>query len=82
MTSINAQSLITAISHPVAPYSTGFCFRRLSAIAECDSVFEDVGAAGYYIREAGYRLESVLLTVQGDSAAASPHSGFGENEIE
>ncbi|WDD36042.1 hypothetical protein PQG02_32085 (plasmid) [Nostoc sp. UHCC 0926] len=32
-----------------------------------DSVFEDLGAAGYYIREAGYRLESVLLTVQGDS---------------
>lgn len=32
-----------------------------------DSVFEDLGAAGYYIREAGYRLESVLKTVQGDS---------------
>jgi hypothetical protein len=31
-----------------------------------DSVFEDLGAAGYYIREAGYRLESTLLTVQGD----------------
>ncbi|MEH2131421.1 MAG: hypothetical protein V7K86_12455 [Nostoc sp.] len=32
-----------------------------------DSVFEDLGAAGYYMREAGYRLESVLKTVQGDS---------------
>ena len=31
-----------------------------------DSVFEDLGAAGYYMREAGYRLESVLQTVQGD----------------
>ncbi|MCW5318938.1 hypothetical protein GTQ43_37035 [Nostoc sp. KVJ3] len=31
-----------------------------------DDVFEDIGAAGYYMREAGYRLESVLLTVQGD----------------
>jgi hypothetical protein len=29
-----------------------------------DSVFEDLGAAGYYIWEAGYRLESVLMTVQ------------------
>jgi hypothetical protein len=28
-------------------------------------VFEDLGAAGYYIREASYRLESVLKTVQG-----------------
>ncbi|MGH7998548.1 MAG: hypothetical protein ACREPR_03735 [Brasilonema sp.] len=37
-----------------------------------DSVFEDLGAAGYYIREAGYRLESALLTVQGD----------GEDEVE
>ncbi|MEH2207832.1 MAG: hypothetical protein V7K53_27815 [Nostoc sp.] len=32
-----------------------------------DSVFEDLGAAGYYMREAGYRLELVLKTVQGDS---------------
>jgi len=31
-----------------------------------DSVFEDLGAAGYYMREAGDRLESVLKTVQGD----------------
>lgn len=31
-----------------------------------DSVFEDLGAAGYYMREAGYRLESALKTVQGD----------------
>ncbi|MBW4672656.1 MAG: hypothetical protein KME52_00975 [Desmonostoc geniculatum HA4340-LM1] len=37
-----------------------------------DSVFEDLGAAGYYIREASYRLESVLETVQGD----------GETEVE
>lgn len=37
-----------------------------------DSVFENLGAAGYYIREAGYRLESALLTVQGD----------GEDEVE
>lgn len=37
-----------------------------------DSVFEDLGAAGYYMREAGYRLESVLKTVQGD----------GETEVE
>lgn len=47
-----------------------------------DSVFEDLGAAGYYVREAGYRLESVLMTVQGDSAASSPHPGTGETEIE
>ncbi|WP_206756968.1 hypothetical protein [Tolypothrix sp. FACHB-123] len=47
-----------------------------------DSVFEDLGAAGYYIREAGYRLESVLLTVQGDSAASSPDPETGESEIE
>lgn len=31
-----------------------------------DSVFEDLGAGGYYLRKAGYRLESVLKTVQGD----------------
>ncbi len=37
-----------------------------------DDVFEDIGAAGYYMREAGYRLESVLKTVQGN----------GDTEIE
>jgi hypothetical protein len=37
-----------------------------------DSVFEDLGAAGYYIREAGSRLESAIKTVQGD----------GEDEVE
>ncbi|QKQ75184.1 hypothetical protein [Nostoc sp. TCL240-02] len=37
-----------------------------------DSVFEDLGAAVYYMREASYRLESVLQTVQGN----------GETEIE
>ncbi|MEA5554389.1 hypothetical protein VB713_25990 [Anabaena cylindrica UHCC 0172] len=37
-----------------------------------DSVFEDLGAAGYYLREAGYCLESVLKTVQGN----------GEDEVE
>ena len=47
-----------------------------------DSVFEDVGAAGYYIREAGYRLESVLMTVQGDSAGSASDAESGENEIE
>ncbi|MEA5507504.1 hypothetical protein VB735_31305 [Halotia wernerae UHCC 0503] len=47
-----------------------------------DNVFEDLGAAGYYIREAGYRLESALKTVQGDSAASSSHPGTGETEIE
>jgi hypothetical protein len=29
-------------------------------------VFEDLGAAGYYIRFAGYRLESALKTAQGN----------------
>ncbi|WP_375515591.1 hypothetical protein [uncultured Nostoc sp.] len=43
-----------------------------------DSVFEDLGAAGYYMREAGYRLESVIQTVQGDSDVRAS----GETEIE
>ncbi|MBD2245205.1 MULTISPECIES: hypothetical protein [unclassified Nostoc] len=43
-----------------------------------DSVFEDVGAAGYYLREAGYRLESVLQTVQDDSGVRASE----ETEIE
>lgn len=43
-----------------------------------DSVFEDLGAAGYYMREAGYRLESVLKTVQGDSDVRASE----ETEIE
>ncbi|MCC5632594.1 hypothetical protein LC613_33850 [Nostoc sphaeroides CHAB 2801] len=43
-----------------------------------DDVFEDIGAAGYYIREAGYRLESVLKTVQGDSDVRAS----GETEVE
>ena len=47
-----------------------------------DNVFEDVGAAGYYIREAGYRLESVLMTVQGDSAGSASDAEISENEIE
>jgi hypothetical protein len=47
-----------------------------------DSVFEDLGAAGYYIREAGYRLESVLMTVQGDSAASASDTESGETENE
>ena len=47
-----------------------------------DDVFEDIGAAGYYLREAGYRLESVLKTVQGDSAASSSHQASEETEIE
>ncbi len=47
-----------------------------------DDVFEDIGAAGYYMREAGYRLESVLLTVQGDSAASSSHRASEETEVE
>jgi hypothetical protein len=47
-----------------------------------DNVFEDVGAAGYYIREAGYRLESVLMTVQGDSAGSTSDAESGETEIE
>lgn len=47
-----------------------------------DNVFEDIGAAGYYLREAGYRLESALKTVQGDSTASSGNSGTGESEIE
>ena len=47
-----------------------------------DSVFEDVGAASYYIREAGYRLESVLMTVQGDSAGSASDAESPETEIE
>ncbi len=30
-----------------------------------DDVFEDIGAAGYYIEEAGYRLNAAIKTVQG-----------------
>ena len=45
-------------------------------------MFEDLGAAGYYIREAGYRLESALKTVQGDSTASSGNPASGESEIE
>ncbi|BAZ36590.1 hypothetical protein NIES4101_25090 (plasmid) [Calothrix sp. NIES-4101] len=30
-----------------------------------NDVFEDIGAAGYYIQEAGYRLESAKRTLQG-----------------
>ncbi|MBD2205597.1 hypothetical protein H6G33_24960 [Calothrix sp. FACHB-1219] len=40
--------------------------------SQFDCVFENLGAAGYYIRGVGYRLESTLKTVQGDE----------ENEIE
>ena len=29
-------------------------------------VFEDIGAAGYYIQEAGYRLEAAKRTLQDD----------------
>lgn len=47
-----------------------------------ENVFEDLGAAGYYIREAGYRLESALKTVQGDSTASSGNSESEETEIE
>jgi hypothetical protein len=47
-----------------------------------DNVFEDLGAAGYYLREAGYRLESVLMTVQGDSAVSASDGESGDNEIE
>ncbi|MBN3881531.1 MAG: hypothetical protein HWQ44_00700 [Nostoc sp. JL34] len=47
-----------------------------------DNVFEDVGAVGYYIREAGYRLESVLMTVQGDSAGSASDPEIEETEIE
>jgi hypothetical protein len=36
-----------------------------------DSVFEDLGAAEYYIREAGYRLETAVATVQGDNTGSS-----------
>ena len=43
-----------------------------------DDVFEDIGAAGYYMREAGYRLESVLQTVQRDSDVRASE----ETEIE
>ncbi len=31
-----------------------------------DDVFEDIGAAGYYIEEAGHRLNAAIKTVQGD----------------
>jgi hypothetical protein len=31
-----------------------------------DDVFEDIGAAGYYIEETGYRLNAAIKTVQGD----------------
>ncbi|ODH02838.1 hypothetical protein HUN01_00035 (plasmid) [Nostoc edaphicum CCNP1411] len=47
-----------------------------------DNVFEDVGAAGYYIQEAGYRLESVLMTVQGDSVGSTSDAEISETEIE
>lgn len=32
----------------------------------CMDVFEDIGAAGYYIQEAGYRLEAAKRTLQHD----------------
>lgn len=32
----------------------------------CMDVFEDIGAAGYYIQEAGYRLEAAKRTLQDD----------------
>ncbi|MBE9002393.1 hypothetical protein IQ274_30360 [Nostoc sp. LEGE 12447] len=38
--------------------------------------------AGYYIPEAGYRLESVLMTVQGDSAGSASDAEIEETEIE
>jgi hypothetical protein len=37
-----------------------------------DDVFEDLGAAGYYIREAGHCIQAAIKTVQGD----------GETEVE
>ncbi|MEH2377394.1 MAG: hypothetical protein V7K27_00570 [Nostoc sp.] len=44
---------------------------RLGAIFTIDhpqfnDVFEDIGAAGYYIQEAGYRLNAAIKTVKGD----------------
>jgi hypothetical protein len=44
---------------------------RLGAIFTTDhphfnDVFEDIGAAGYYIQEAGYRLSAAIKTVKGD----------------
>ncbi|MHC5726108.1 MAG: hypothetical protein ACYT04_46595 [Nostoc sp.] len=44
---------------------------RLGAIFTIDhpqfnDVFEDIGAAGYYIQEAGYRLNAAMKTVKGD----------------
>jgi hypothetical protein len=37
-----------------------------------DDVFEDLGAAGYYIQESLYRLKAVIKTVQDG----------GDNEVE
>jgi hypothetical protein len=37
-----------------------------------NDVFEDLGAAGYYIREAGHCIQAAIKTVQGD----------GETEVE
>lgn len=34
-----------------------------------DDVFEDLGAAGYYIQESLYRLKAAIKTVQGDGDA-------------
>lgn len=31
----------------------------------CMDVFEDIGAAGYYLKEAGYRLDSAKITLGG-----------------
>jgi hypothetical protein len=31
-----------------------------------NDVFEDIGAARYYIREAGYCIKAAIKTVQGD----------------
>ncbi len=33
-----------------------------------NDVFEDIGAAGYYLREAGYCLSAAIATVQGDES--------------
>jgi len=62
----------TASFHPlpkVRNTQLSCCFSRVFSIFHINA-------------QAGYRLESVLMTVQGDSAASSPHPGTGETEIE
>ncbi|MBE9209183.1 hypothetical protein IQ244_22240 [Nostoc sp. LEGE 06077] len=77
----DTQSLI-AIKEELERISSRFSKIFGQTHPQFDNVFEDLGAAGYYLREAGYRLESALKTVQGDSAVSSDNLESGDTEPE